>query len=388
MRGFGDKVWKITKGSAEDIKSDFSDFYGKAVYYHADGTMTVEGSIELAPWNNSIKAFQRSCTMASPYITIGQNGKIWKSCQGKYYYDLSPQGILYSDDDVNYKPLITGLCEKGNSGIGDYGYQYEKTNTPIFIQDKIFLNGWALNWKTTSRTSSLFFSEDSKSWKEIGLLINAESVRYNKKTKKFYLYLDGIGLFQSKKNYDCSCQTSTQQPIDPCKTITKKFDYKVEVKPVAQPNHALCWSACAAMLYSWRENKQFSIPEALALIEKDVKIEDRKFLKRYHESIANNGLTGGLDYQELTIWDFYSSVVVDEPSEFFCGRMKLVAFDENKILELKKSDLPILAARYPSSRQTNNPECPPYDGLHVVIIYGIHGDGTPQCTTFDIISNT
>jgi len=158
-------------------------------------------------------------------------------------------------------------------------------------------------------------------------------------------------------------------PINPCKNAKQKFNYHVTGVPIIpQPNHYTCWAASAAMMHWWHEKKnKNSISDALYEIEGgDYKFHQTFLISNDIFIISGGGIKGG------------------EPEELYLNKMGLQTFSKPTDISQFNSYLkqfgPILISRHSSC---SNPK---YNGTgHVMIMTGIYGDGTQECTYFDII---
>lgn len=186
-------------------------------------------------------------------------------------------------------------------------------------------------------------------------------------------------------HYDAKCIAEGRIiKINPCSSTTPTLNYHVNVTRISQPTYSTCWAACAAMMLSSHNGVNYSqsIESAIGEIEGKTS-STNSFLGRFKKSKSNGykDQNGGLIYQE-GFHLFSNDPAVDEASQFFIGLMKL-QFHNGDIFDLDlKANLPILAARchhQPTSCKYKNVSS------HVIVITGVMGDGTPECTTFKVI---
>ena len=180
----------------------------------------------------------------------------------------------------------------------------------------------------------------------------------------------------SGKGPNCNQNNIKAYKVNPCKDIINEIDFHVtDVPAIPQPNHHTCWAACAAMMYSWKTNKKYNIKniqDAIFQIEGNTR---GKFYKIFEESCNDcfNWSKGD--------WVGKGGLSQEESNRFFIDIMNL-EYHNGSIFNLDfKECLPILAARcweQPSS-------CKYQNGSHGVIITGVTGDGTPECTLFKVI---
>lgn len=178
------------------------------------------------------------------------------------------------------------------------------------------------------------------------------------------LTLEGSG-----KGPNCPQNNINVSKINPCEGIVNRIDFHVNGVPVIpQPNHYTCWAASAAMMHWWRQKKNNnSISDALYEIEGgNYKFHQTFLISNDIFIISGGSINGG------------------EPKELYLDKMGLQVFEYPSSMDQFEFYLkqfgPILLLRHQDCRN------PKYNGRrHAMIMTGIHGDGTPECTYFDII---
>lgn len=175
--------------------------YNKNEFKFTSATKTIPNNSNVA-WIQNIKSNSFNSTF------------VYKACGGKYYYSTL-KGVLESDDGFVYQPLLTGQSPKIDGLIhGVKQFESEGTSYPSVICNFVFVSGKDPNLPDKS---PIIFSEDGKNWVNTGLgdiRANGRTIRYNKKTKRFYLYIFGDGLYQSKKQYTCDCEISGEPELE------------------------------------------------------------------------------------------------------------------------------------------------------------------------------
>lgn len=184
-----------------------------------------------------------------------------------------------------------------------------------------------------------------------------------------YLYYVGEKYFYRSLEKTCSSIPSN----DPCALEGDKIDYSVNVVPIAQPNISTCWAACAAMMYYWKKNniKNGSISDAL------YEIEGGRF--KYYQTFLISD-----DIQWTPFTDGSISCLGDgEPEQLYLKLMGLVKLDNSLSISQLNNYLlqhgPILMLRRYGCPNPKYKEC------HAMLMVGIHSNGIPECTTFDVI---
>lgn len=380
LTSFHNRTWEIQKGNTSDMVDKYWLKIKRNQFYNAIGTVEIESDEDFASRERLGKPF-------------GKDGVIWKSCEGKYYCQYDPHnGVYYSNDGIKYQPFLTNLCEV-KTGYSDWQrkntYTYENNYSPVFISNHMFINGWGKNWRNEEKTYSLFYSGNEKLFISIGTQINSEQVRYNPKTKKFYLYLDGLGLFQSKKTYECDCLPKQSLDIDYCSGTSFSIKSHIEkVTPIMQPNHTACWAACAAMMHLFhttqnpvvKGNEQEVIMNALYEIEKIGEGGENYFYNIFKNS---NNNTGGICQKPSLIWTGDCALINGRYSE----ETKLF----NK-MGLARINMPKTPQEYKDILNNSGPmliirpaECIPGQPRHGMILTGVYSDGMINNTYFMVI---
>lgn len=130
------------------------------------------------------------------------------------------------------------------------------------------------------------------------------------------------------------------------------YDVPVGVPLVAQPNNLSCWAASMTMMISWRDNTSYTIENALSTI-------GVFWINRFNMSPPS------INEDELPI---LMSTVGMQSVQF---TPSIKGFEE-----LLEENGPLWIGL--------DGETGPAVAAHVVIVTGIHGDGTPECTYVNI----
>jgi outer membrane protein OmpA-like peptidoglycan-associated protein len=316
------------------------------------------------------------------------SGTTWcnQSTKTGYWVWVSPKWYIWSNLSSDTKPVEKTTPKKSTNLFGNYNLLFRcNDNTSQEVVFNLDIPKNSTNKYTIKSNSSGI--ENNKTFNCVAtfeystttnilsgnVYMTKPSDRKFFRNDKFKIQFDGndSGWFNLEMgdHYDAKCIAEGRLvKVNPCSEAPQKLDFHVPNVPVIpQPNHYTCWAASAAMMHWWHEKKKnYSISEALYDIEGgNYKFHQTFLLSNDIFIVSGGGIDGG------------------EPQELYLNKMGLQTFSKPTDISQFNSYLkefgPILMVRHSKCSNIK------YQTGHVMVMTGIHSDGNPECTYFDII---